>query len=270
MSLGVVIKGTEGVVLAVDSRVTLEARPPNSTPIQVNFDNATKLLSFHNPHNYVAAVTYGAAVIGKRTAHSFIPEFEQTYLPEGTNRLHVKDYAEKLSKFFMEQWKKTSMPSPSKYQGPEMAFIVGGYDPGSAYGSVYLFGIPHNPDPQPKNPNQNFGMTWGGQLQIASRIIHGYDPTVIPILKRILNLDDKQIKRISKELKNNVEFPIPYDVLPLQDCVDLAIFLVKSTMSAQQLAIGVRGVGGPLEVAYITRVKGIKFVQQKEIKGEFG
>lgn len=33
MSLGVVIKGTEGVVLAADSRVTLQATRPKQTPI---------------------------------------------------------------------------------------------------------------------------------------------------------------------------------------------------------------------------------------------
>ena len=76
MSLGVVIKGPEGLVLAADSRVTLEARQQNGAPIPVNFDNATKLLAFSKPHKHVGAVTYGMAAIGVRTAHSYLPEFE--------------------------------------------------------------------------------------------------------------------------------------------------------------------------------------------------
>jgi len=68
MSLAIVIKGPEGVVLAADSRITLEARRPEGTSIAVNFDNASKLLSFTKPHTNVGAVTYGAAVIGQRTA----------------------------------------------------------------------------------------------------------------------------------------------------------------------------------------------------------
>ena len=76
MSLGVGIKGPEGIVLAADSRVTLEASRPGGPVIPVNYDNATKLLSFSKPHNHVGVVTYGAAVIGQRTAHSFVPEFE--------------------------------------------------------------------------------------------------------------------------------------------------------------------------------------------------
>ena len=43
ISLGIVIKGAEGIVLSAESRVTLEARPLAGDPIRVNFDNATKL-----------------------------------------------------------------------------------------------------------------------------------------------------------------------------------------------------------------------------------
>lgn len=267
MSLGVVIKGTEGVVLAADSRVTLQATRPKQTPIQINFDNATKLITFQEPHNYVAAVTYGLAVIGKRTAHSFVPEFEQTFLSEIDERINVKKYAEKLSEFFLNQWNKSPMPKPSDFKGPGMTFIVGGYDPGQAYGSVFLFDIPHQPEPKPRN-KKNFGMTWGGQLQIATRIIHGWDPRYMPIIKEELGLDDQKINELTKKLKSQLEFPIPYDVLPLQDCIDLAIFLVKSTVQAQQLAIGVRGVGGPIEVAVIRRTKEVEFIQKKKLRGE--
>ena len=174
MSLGVVIKGPEGIVLASDSRVTLTAEREGSQPLRVNFDNATKLLSFSKPHNYVSAVTYGVAVIGLRTAHSLIPEFEVKI--EDKERLTVFDYSKKLSTFFLGQWKKVM---PEDYAGPSIMFIIGGYDPGEAYGKVFLVDIPRNPEPIQQNPGEaNFGMTWGGQLQIASRLIHGYDPVV--------------------------------------------------------------------------------------------
>ena len=74
MSLGVAFKGAEGIVLAADSRVTLDVLD-NAVPNQVHqayYDNATKLLQV-NEHNYVGAVTYGIGAIGQqspRTAHS--------------------------------------------------------------------------------------------------------------------------------------------------------------------------------------------------------
>jgi hypothetical protein len=61
---------------------------------------------------------------------------------------------------------------------------------------------------------------------------------------------------------------IPFQFLPLQDCVDLAVFLIQSTISFQKYRTTVvRGVGGPVEVATVTR-DGFKFVSQKSISVE--
>src|SRR5688500_4605181 len=104
MSLGIVIKAPEGLVLAAESRLTLTAQAPNQPPVHVNFDNATKLLSFQKPNNYIGVVTYGQAVIGLRTAQSFVPAFESQLAAEasdeGQKRLSVRVFAEKLSAFF--------------------------------------------------------------------------------------------------------------------------------------------------------------------------
>jgi len=264
MSLGVVIKGSDGVVLAVDSRVTLDALWPGMPPITINFDNASKFLHFSHPHDFVGAITYGTAVIGKRTAHSFIPEFEQNVLSKSAGRLKVINYARKLSDFYMARWQELM---PKAYKGLPINFIVGGYDIGEPYGSVYLFRIPDKPKPEPRNPD-DFGMTWGGQLEIASRIIQGCDPRFINVVKNTLKLNDDQVKLLMTELRKNLEFPIPYDILPLQDSVDLAIFLIRSTITAQRLAIGIRGVGGLIEVATVKRTQKLTFIQKKEIKGE--
>ncbi len=114
MSLGIVIKGPEGLVLAAESRVTLTSQ--GEPRIQVNFDNATKLLSTEEPHQFLGAVTYGQGAIGLRTAHSFLPEFEAS-LPN--KRIPVADFASSMSDFFLGQWK-SSMPED--YNGPDMTF----------------------------------------------------------------------------------------------------------------------------------------------------
>jgi hypothetical protein len=267
MSLGVVIKGPEGIVLAADSRVTLEAEKKGGAIIPINYDNATKLLSFTDPHNYVGCVTYGAAVIGLRTAHSFIPEFEQSVLSGKKERLTIEGYSNELSKFFNERWAENM---PKDYKGPNMTFVIGGYDPDAAYGKVFLFEIPERPEPVEQHSKINdFGMTWGGQLEIASRLIHGFDPNLPKIIKETLELDKETVDRVYGKLRENLEFPIPYNILPLQDSVNLAILLIRTTMTAQNLAIGIRGVGGHIDVAVIKRTNGLQYVQQKIIKGEY-
>lgn len=261
MSLGVVIKGPEGVVLACDSRVTLTAERQGEPPILVNYDNATKMLSFNEPHNYFGVVTYGVAVIGLRTAHSFIPELQQTKL-DGKERLTILEYANIVSEFYLSQWQKAM---PGDYSGQPMVFIVGGYDPGQAYSKVYLISLPNNPEPIERNPGEaNFGITWGGQLEIASRLLHGYDPRLLSIVKEEYSLSDEQLNAFEIKLQNNLEFSIPYQVLPLQDCVDLANFMIKTTIIGQSLSIGIRGVGGPIDLAVVTKTEGLKVYSEED------
>ena len=264
MSLGVVVKGPEGLVLAADTRVTLTAQREGApAPLIVNYDSATKILNFDRPHSWVGAVTYGDALIGTRTAHSYIPELELELCEE---RYTVLEYAQHLSAFFLKRWQAAGLPSNVPPAGG-MSFIVGGYDHDAPYGEVFLFNIPQTPEPTPRNPNQ-FGMTWGGQLEIANRIIHGYDPGLLPLVCETLKVPASEIRTLEDAIKPHFEYTVPYEVLPLQDCVDLAIFLIRTTITAQNLSIGVRGVGGTIEVATMTRTEGLNWIQRKEVHGE--
>ena len=143
MSLAIVIKAPEGLVLAADSRVTIEIEPigANGEPFSVSFDNATKLVSFGEPNSAYGAVTCGLAVIGLRTGHSLLPEFQSTL---STKTLKVATFAKKLSDFFTEQWRENK----SKLnEGIPMTFMVGGFDAGQPYGGVFSFEIPGMPKP---------------------------------------------------------------------------------------------------------------------------
>ena len=272
MSLGVAIKGPEGIVLAADSRITLEANQADSNVvIPVTFDNASKLLTFdrpdlgvNNPHRFVSAITYGTAVIGTqtndlRTAHSYIPELIDKL---GGARKTTSAYASHISDFFSEQW---AEKMPDSHQSQQMTFVVCGIDEGEAYGRVFLFEIPRRPTPVERNAEE-FGITWGGQLEFATRLLFGFDPKLPNMVEQSLGLDQNAIEKLHNALEP-LTMPVPYSVLPLQDCIDLATFLIKMTMQAQSLAIGVRGVGGPIDVATITRTEGLRFIRQKVSEG---
>lgn len=276
MSLGIAFKGPEGIVLAADSRVTLNAQLQSlqgpSIILPSFFDNATKLLKVKG-QKYVGAVTYGAGSIGTsqqaRTAHSFLPEFEAALT---TERLTVKDFAQKLSDFFMARWTDAGMPNPIP-AGQDMIFLVGGYDDEkAAYGRVFEVFIPSRPAPRETLPAGQFGATWGGQSHIASRLVLGYDPRTPTVVRDFLRTPAQipagQPDPLEEELKSKLQVPIPWQFLPLQDCVDLSIFLVRSTIELQKWVIELRGVGGAIDVATITRTEGFQYVQQKKISGE--
>lgn len=268
MSLGIVIKGPEGLVLAAESRLTVEATLTTTSPprsLHVNFDNATKLLSFGRPHTWVGAVTYGAAAIGMRTAHSYTPEFEAT-LPDC--RLTVDDYAQRLSDFFNAQWTQWLSGLAMPYAGQPMTLVVGGFDEGAPYGRLFVFDLPTAPTPREMHAGESFGMVWGGQRELVDRVVQGFDPNLPVVVQRLLALTDAQTQQLATDLQQELAFPLPFQALALQDCVDLALFFIRSTIAAQRLMITIRGCGGPIDVASITRSEGLRFVQRKEVTGE--
>ncbi len=268
MSLGIVIKVPEGLVLAAESRITLGAQlvtPKGTQQIPVYFDNATKLLSFSTPNTTVGVVTYGQAVIGQqnpRTAASFLPEFEAS-LPK--KRLAVVAFADKISEFFLKQWQQAGMPSGDSI--PNMTFVVAGFNPDEIYGQVYIVEIPRNPKPTERSKGNEFGITFGGQHDIVSRIMMGYDIKLPDALQKGLNLTPEQKAKFGALIKQ-FQLPIPLQVLALQDAVDLSCFFIRTTMDAQRLSIGIRGVGGAIDIAIIKRNQMLQFVQRKQEHGE--
>lgn len=268
MSLGIAFKGPEGIVLAADSRVTLnwETKEPGGTTVRVpaTFDNATKLLRVQG-QDYVGVVTYGVGALGQRqprTAHSFLPEFEAALSRE--DRLPVGDFAQRLSDYFMDHWRREM---PGNRTGGDMVFLVGGFDPDGVYGRVFEVGIPGHPSPVEQQKGE-FGITWGGQTEATSRLLNGFDLNVLAIAKTTLRLSDTRAARLRDALRQGLGARIPYQFLPLQDCIDLAIFLVRTTAAIQSWQVGVRGVGGAIDVATITRTGGFEPVQQKHISGD--
>ena len=230
-----------------------EDKPASDAPV------ATKLLSFNAPNTAIGVVTFGQAAIGVRTVSSFLPELE-AHLPG--HRLSVDEFAKTLSDFFVGQWKSGM---PADYKGPNITFVVGGFDDGQPYGKVFAFDIPAFPVPAERNPG-DFGLTWGGQKDIVDRLIQGFDNGLIDILKTELSLDADKIAELRPKLQA-LQLPMPLAFMALQDDVDLALFFVETTIAAQRLTLGLRGCGGPIDVATITRRDGFRFIQQKQVKG---
>jgi len=264
LSLGIAFNGPEGIVLATDRRVTLSGPLPDSNLlVQAHYDNATKLLKVKD-HDNVGAVTYGLGALGARqprTAHSYLPEFETELATEMS--LSVEEFATRLGDFFQAQWSAANTPA----EADAMVFLVGGFDEGDAYGRVFEVSIPNSPAPVEKSVDE-FGITFGGQHEIAGRLLGGYDPRLEALMRANLDLNAAQSANFRQKVLQSLAMPIPYQFLPLQDSVDLAIFLIKTTATLQRWTTGVRGVGGAIDVATITRTDGFRAIQEKRILGD--
>lgn len=284
MSLAVVFKSPEGLVLAADSRVTVMGQvpvvpvlPPNSpTPAQPfvtvqmlpsYYDNATKLLAV-NSQSHIGMVTYGAGALGQReprTAYSYMPEFEEHLANEGSGRRSVLELSRQIGIFFQDKWTAAGMPVAPLPPGVEaLNFLIAGFNEGETYGRVYLVVVPDAIDPVEQKAG-DFGITWGGQSEFLQRLLNGFAPQAADIAKATLGLDDAQERQLVNAWNLQMGLPIPYQFLPLQDCLDMADFLVNVTSSIQTWMVAVRGVGGEIDLATITRTDGLRPVRQKEI-----
>jgi hypothetical protein len=250
-------------VFAADSRVTLNYTiPGQNVVIPASYDNATKVLKF-NRHPYVGAVTYGVGAVGltePRTAHSFLPEFDAEL---GDGRISVADFAEKLGKFFLAQWQK-GMPAGVT---DDMVFLVAGYNEGEPYGRVYQVMVPNSVVPVEQNGGQ-FGLTFGGQSQLIARILNCFDDLTIGHVQTKLGISPADMQAACAEAAALYGTKIPFQFLPLQDCIDLSILLVTTTAQIMQYVTDIRGVGGAVDVAIITRTRGFTDVQAKQIRGQ--
>jgi hypothetical protein len=258
VSLGVVVKVPDGLVLAAESRVSVTLTLPSGASYRATFDNATKVLAFGPPHTYVGVVTYGVGAIADRTAHSFVPEFEATLPAE---RLSVRAFAEELQRFFLEQWAAAAMPPT-----PTLNFRVAGFDEDDPYGRVWGIDVPTTVTPF-EFLADHFGAEWGGQRAHVDRLFAGFDPRLLELLRDAVDLKPLAMSLARKAL-DALDLPVPWNALPLQDGVDLAIFGIRATIISQTLSLGDRGCGGPIDVAVITRRDGLHWVQRKALVGE--
>jgi len=269
MSLGIVIKAPEGIVLAAESRVTLTSTLSTPFGLQTifnNFDNASKVFSFNHPNNFVGVVTYGQAVLGNfRTVQSYMPELESTLKQKYDKRLTVLEIANEIKEFFLIQWQ-NNMPQNSNSQS--ITFNVAGFDDDEPYGKVFTFDIPKSPNPIEKNCKSannltQFGITWGGQREIVDRMIYGFDSRLNLILDEA-GIDSKKLEEIKKKLLL-LTLQTPIQFMPLQDCVNLAQLFIRTTIETQKLTLGLRGCGGEIDISTITKNEGFKFVQEKHL-----
>jgi hypothetical protein len=222
--------------------------------IQAHYDNATKLLKVKN-HEHVGAVTYGLGALGgrqPRTAHSYLPEFEKELATEV--RLSVEEFATRMGDFFRRQWSAANTPA----EADAIMFLVGGFDEGDAYGRVFQVSIPNSPAPVEKSVG-DFGITFGGQHEIAGRLLGGYDPRLEALMTANVHLNAAQTANLRQKVLPSLAMPIPYQFLP---------FLIKTTATLQSWTTGTRGVGGAIDVATITRTDGFRAVQEKRIVGD--
>jgi hypothetical protein len=64
-------------------------------------------------------------------------------------------------------------------------------------------------------------------------------------------------------LISKLAVPVVLAAMPIQDAIDLAAFMVETTIRFVRFNLRAETVGGPVELAVITKHEGLKWVQRK-------
>jgi len=111
------------------------------------------------------------------------------------------------------------------------------------HGRMYQVSVPGTTTPVEQHVN-DFGLQWGGESELIGRVLNGVDPRAAAIAKSELTLRDNQVRRLETRWRSELQLRIPYDSLPLQDGVDLVVYLVTMTSVGPILPVWPRSRGG--------------------------
>ena len=226
MSLIITVYVREGIVMAADSRLTLNF--PRTTPSgQTNIlsitssDSAKKL--FLAPNN-VGIATCGFADIGGVPIAGFIESFIVEKLKG--HSLSAEQVASDLKVYF-----------GALGVLPGTQFHVAGYARVNETLDQTLFLV----DPAAGllsrlNPANQQGANWGGEIDVLQRLLNevslnqpgGLNPVPLPY------------------------FGVPFEFFTLQDAIDFAFYGISSTIDTLRFQAREKTVGGPVDVLVIT------------------
>jgi hypothetical protein len=80
---------------------------------------------------------------------------------------------------------------------------------------------------------------------------------------RECNLDEVMIDKIIKTANERLAVPIIIAPMPIKDAIDVAEFLVQTTINFSKFSPGASTVGGPIDIAAITKHEGFKWIKRK-------
>lgn len=242
MSFIITLYVREGIVMASDSRLTLDQTLPPTIP---GGNQIIKLAVAESDNNYktflapnnIGISTCGNADINGVPIAGYIESFIRENLKDNT--VSIDSVPQLLSNYFQ-----VFQPTPN------VEFHVAGYkaDAGQYEQHVWRVFVSTNTI-EKINPPDIQGAIWGGEIDILIRLLN-------PV----------------GTFEHNDFSPLPYYQIPfqfftLQDAIDFSIFAIRSTIDAIRFQPRAKTVGGPIDVLVI-KPNEATWIQRKELHGE--
>lgn len=276
MTIAISLKVNDGVVLAADSASTLMEQDEQGQPTGVVnvYDNANKVFNLRKG-TPVGAITWGAGSIGTASISTLAKDLRRRFTGQESdygdweinpNSYEVRQVADRTREFmYDEHYLPATADWPEGKEKPALGFIVAGYSTGKSLAEEYVFMLQDEPtDTEPLRPiDESGGMSWRGQPEAISRLVLGFSPLLGEVLHERLGVPSNEVGPAIDVIREALAAPLVHPAMPFQDAIDLAEFLVEMTIKVSRFAPGPPSVGGPIEVAAISKHEGFKWIRRK-------
>lgn len=241
MSLVLTVYVREGIVMASDSRLTLNTTIQGPlVPTPLTFPQSdSNYKTFVSP-NGVGISTCGAADVQGSPIGGYIESFIQEQL-SGAD-IGVEEAVKKLLAYFR------ALPGP-----PASAFFVAGYDTVAGKREQRVFSVAVAGNFYGRvNQDGVFGVQWNGEIDVLDRLIN-------PLAKK-----DAQGAYVEQPTHT-----IHWNYFTLQDGIDFCVFAIRATIESLRFQARAKTVGGPVDVLVI-KPDGAFWVQRKTLEVKMG
>lgn len=267
ITIAITIQVDDGLVFAADSASTILQQSPTGGLFAANvYDNANKIsnLSKGLP---VGVVTWGAGSIGSASISTIVKDFRTELDNDKTfqrDQYTIEDVANRFYNFiYTDRYVPAFSNWPNK---PALGLLIGGYSRPSNFCEQWMIEVSQGGDCN--GPYRIFGedgsgsISWNGQEEPLYRLIRGYS-SAFPLILKQVGLDDPTVEKVMNLAQSSLQSPLVISAMPIQDAIDLAEFLVDYTAKYYRFTPGAQTVGGPIEIAAVTKHEGFKWIKRK-------
>lgn len=263
MTIAVALKVRDGIVLAADSATTLTG--PQGTAANI-FNHANKIVNLRKGLP-IGFMTWGLGGFNSSSIASLAKDFRSewgTRFPPGDSHT-VEDVAKEMKAFLDASVTETVKEIPVEERS--FGFVIAGHSTSQSLGEGWVVSLDASSgaltEPAPVLPGE-VGLTWWGVPKWIQRVVLGVDlDALAPFLVDDLKLPQENLQAAIDAFRRRAQADFLHPAMPIQDAINVGRFLVDCTKSAVEFCSGAPVVGGPTEIAAITKHEGFKWVQRK-------
>ncbi|MBF6187367.1 MULTISPECIES: hypothetical protein [Nocardia] len=274
MTVAVVIRVNDGFVLASDSAASVGASVAGGAVLALNvYNNGNKIFNLRKGLP-LAAMTWGLGNIGQASISTLAKDLRARFA-DPLDEWHLgPDYSmdQVTSRFKEFFWHTKFEPMvaaipepPTAEEGDRMALglLVAGYSAKAETPEIYQLQMsPNGCGELVPVLAEDVGVSAWGQPEAISRILNGMS-SAMPRALANLGVPEEDVMPYTLALQQQLQTQLVVPPMPIQDAIDLAEFLVQTTIGFVRFSPGSPTVGGPIEIAAITRHEGFVWVKRK-------